>query len=514
MVQPGEPSGRPTRTLAFVRLLRRVPHGLAWRTRRLTRPVTRPLLRYLKRMRSRSSSARRRGGSDDRSIKNAYPRASARNVHEAIDFVRGVELGRMNSALIERIRNETITGRPLRVALLVNDRTKWNAASLVREMRSEGWEIRLHLCLTDAQDLSLDERRSSYATERAFFAAIDPDLMDLYDPEVDQVVPVEEIDADVVFFQQPWGMKAAPRRLAGRALGAYMHYGFMLTANHGMHYNIGTFHPYLWRYFTQTEAHRTLHLAHDPSAYDRLVVTGYPKLDVYLDADPTERIDHPIWEGPDRRAKRIIFAPHHSLGQDNLRMATFRWTHDVMLKHAQAHPGLQWVYKPHATLRHSVVRNDVMTKEQYAAYEQSWAQLPNATVYDSGDYFEIFRSSDVLITDSGSFLAEYLPTRNPIIWLVQAGSIGLNGVGESLARGFYDVHDLASLDATFRSVVLEGNDPLAHVRDAGAATLVPSGGSAARAVVEHLRRELCDASISDSDEVADASVTGAQCNQT
>jgi CDP-glycerol glycerophosphotransferase (TagB/SpsB family) len=278
-----------------------------------------------------------------------------------------------------------------------------------------------------------------------------------------------------------------------------------MMANHGMHYNIGSFHPYLWRYYTQTEAHRAMHLAHDPSAYDRLVVTGYPKLDVYLEDDPTERLDHPVW-GEGQGDTRIIFAPHHSLGQDNLNMGTFRWTHERMLEFARSHERLRWVYKPHATLRHSVVKNGIMTREQYAVYERAWADLPNATIYDSGDYFDIFRSSDVLITDSGSFLAEYLPTGNPIIWLVHPTTIGLNEVGQGLARGFYDVHDLDELDATFQQVVVDGNDPMAAERAAAAATLLPTGGSAARAVVGHLRSVLVD---DDDDRHGQGTVGGA-----
>jgi hypothetical protein len=424
-----------------------------------------------------------------KAIDKAYPRESSTNLYDAVDFLRTVELERANTRLVERIRAEVAGGRPLRVAFVVNDRSKWNGTSLVEGLRAEGWEPRIHLCLTDAKGLGPDDRRTSYLAERAFFAAHDDELVDLYDVDTDREVPIEEVDADVIFYQQPWGMKDWPRRMAGRALGAYLHYGFMIMANHGMHYNIGTFHPYLWRYFAQTEEHRLLHLAHDPAAYERIVVTGYPKLDVFLEPEgPARERAAETWAGPDPQAKRIIFAPHHSLGRDNLQMSTFRWTGQRLLDLARSEPGLQWVYKPHPTLKHSVVKNGVMTRSQYQEYERAWSALPNATVYDSGGYFDIFRSSDAMVTDCGSFLAEYLPTGKPLIWLVSEHSIGLNRIGERLEPGLYRADDLPSFDRAFDHVIRAGHDPLEEVRASKVPLLFPGGQQpSSAAVVEHLR---------------------------
>jgi hypothetical protein len=435
-----------------------------------------------------SAPAQKASASRKKAIDKAYPRESSRNLYDAVDYLRTVELGRANAELVDRIRGEMAGGRPLRIAFVVNDRSKWNGSSLVDELRAEGWEPRIHLCLTDAKGLTADEQRASYLEERAFFADIDRELVDLYDVDTGQEVPIEEVETDLVFYQQPWGMKDWPRRMAGRALGAYMHYGFMIMANHGMHYNIGTFHSYLWRYFAQTEEHRLLHLAHDPSAHDRIVVTGYPKLDEFLEPDaPARERAAATWAGPDPQAKRIVFAPHHSLGKDNLQMSTFRWSGRRLLDLARNEPGLQWVYKPHPTLKHSVVKNGVMTRAEYRDYERAWATLPNSTVYDSGGYFDIFRSSDAMITDCGSFLAEYLPTRKPLIWLVSEHSIGLNRIGQTLEPALYRADDLASFERVFDRVLRSGEDPLEQVRAARSSLLFPGEGSSSSAVVEHLR---------------------------
>ena len=291
-----------------------------------------------------------------------------------------------------------------------------------------------------------------------------------------------------MFLQQPWGMRDYPRRMIGRALSCYMHYGFMMMAHHEMHYNVGTFHSYLWKYFTQTEGHRLMHIQHDPSAYNKILVTGYPKLDVYLDEG--ELADCDIWKGSDssKEIKRIIYAPHHSLGKDQLRMSTFDWMHETMLELAVKTKGVQWLYKPHPNLKYSVEKNSVMSRSEYKKYEQSWANLPNGVVYDQGEYFNIFKTSDMLITDCGSFLAEYLPTKNPIIWLIAENTVGLNAVGEKMASSFYNVKNLQEFKEVFSELIEKGEDNLKDERLKAAEMLFPVKKKSSEVVVDYLKK--------------------------
>ena len=82
-----------------------------------------------------------------------------------------------------------------------------------------------------------------------------------------------------------------------------------------------------------------------------------------------------------------------------------------------------------------------MTKQQIDNYYAFWNDLPNASFCNESDYFDIFKSSDALITDCGSFLAEYLPTQNPIMLLVNKNSIGYNEIGCKLVESYYKAYD-------------------------------------------------------------------------
>ena len=422
---------------------------------------------------------------------HVYKRDSHQNLYDAVDFLRMLEVERLNEHLVERVRERLLDpAEQLRVGFLVSSASRWNADVLFDTLQRQN-QFAPRIVLSAPQYRTHPRRRAAmYLDERRFFAEIDPGMIELYDPEANEVLPVEDLDFDVLFYEMPWGMKDYPRRMIGRSLNAYMHYGFMMMANHEMHYNIASFHSYLWAYFTQTEAHRRMHLQHDPSARSKLVVTGYPKLDVYHHEPPTGA---DVWEaaGGERSGRRrVIYAPHHSLGRDNLGMSTFPWTHDVMLRAALEDEDVQWVYKPHPTLRFSVEKNGVMTAAEYEAYEARWDAAPNATVFDSGRYFDLFRTSDALITCCGSFLAEYLPTGRPIIWLVSDTTVGLNAVGRRLATGFYEVRSATELTEVFQRVVLEGDDPLASRRKELIEELFPGDRSASEQVVEYLRDQL------------------------
>ena len=423
-------------------------------------------------------------------INEMYVRNSKDNLYDAVDFLRSLEVEKSNRELVAKISDEITQGRELRVSFAVSDRSKWNCTSLLHRCVEQGWDVRICLFLDNIASLSLEEKRAAYLAERQFFGRFGVELEEFYDPATGRQSPIEDVRADVVFYQQPWGMMAFPRRMLGRALNVYMHYGFPLMDNLDMHYNIGSFHSYLWRYLAPTAEHRDLHLEHDPSAHSRSIVSGYPKLDVYVNEDADDAGSKPAaaqWRLQDGGTKRIIFAPHHALAPSSLRMSTFRWTHLPLLDLARNEPDVQWVYKPHPGLKRKVVKSGVMSLEEYQDYERSWASLPNAIVYDSGEYFDLFKESDILITDSGSFLAEYLPTGNPIIWLVQADAVKFNSVGRSLSRSFYQVRDLNQLDQVFADLVRLGNDPLHEIRREVAATLFPHDIPASKFIVEHLR---------------------------
>lgn len=395
--------------------------------------------------------------------------AAAKETFECINEIKQITY--------ENVKKRISESGIINVGFLVTERQKWNCQSL--------WNIFNSIPHVNCRIYLHAYSKEVLPDQLAFFKKIDPDLICLYDTKLKKNNSIREYNLDFIFCQQPWtGLANQLKNTVDTSLVLYMHYGFLVYANSRMQYQLEGFHPLIWRYFSQSELQKEIHLKYDPSMEGRQVVTGYPKLDVYL--DPIGECN--IWPEESVDKKRIIYAPHHSLKRSALRISTFSWNYNLMLELTRRYKAeTQWVYKPHGRLRFAVEHNDIMSSREYIEYLEKWEQQGNTTIYDEGNYFDLFRTSDVLITDCGSFLGEYFPTGKPIIWLVSdIAKVELNEVGEKLSKGFYKVRTKKELIDTFEQVVIKGNDPLKELREIIIKEIFPLNQKSAEAVADFL----------------------------
>lgn len=389
---------------------------------------------------------------------------------------------------MDHLEDALKTKRKIRVGFVVCTPAKWSAAALFDALTDDpAFEAGFHPTLSDAAlRLPADQRRAEAAKTSAFFADIGPLWNSLYDPATDRMHSPNILNADIIFIQQPWGMQDLPRQLAGQALPAYIHYGYAVIQNDRMQFGLPDFHPYLWRHIVPDALHQTaMANSATPQAREVLAV-GHPKLDAYL-TPPPDRASVPHWANPTETArKRILFAPHHTLDTNSLAMATFPWSGPAILALAQQHPEMDFLQKPHPNLPLEMARAGGQVEAEYHQFLSGWQAAPNCTSYDGGSYFDLFRTSDAMITDSGSFLAEYLPTGCPLIRLTRDGSAPLNSTGQTLSAGFYSAPDAVTLHDLFGQLMIANKDPLKNTRQAAAANLLP-GQPSAQTVLDHLR---------------------------
>lgn len=171
----------------------------------------------------------------------------------------------------------------------------------------------------------------------------------------------------------------------------------------------------MWRYFSECESNRQLALSFNKREFQNMRVVGYPIYDEYQQASG-EASD---WKNPSPKFKRIIWAPHHTIeGQTGLiQFSTFLLYYDVMLKLADKFKdSVQFVFKPHPLLRTNLYNHKDWGKARTDACYDKWANGEN-TAFVNGNYINLFKSSDGIIHDSGSFLIEYLYTQKPGLYL-------------------------------------------------------------------------------------------------
>ena len=185
------------------------------------------------------------------------------------------------------------------------------------------------------------------------------------------------------------------------------------------------------------------------------------KLDAYL--EPTNQ-SNIIWKSQNK--KRVIYAPHHSFYKDSmLGFGTFDWNYKFFFNFAKNHPEIEFIIKPHPELKRQIVKQGLMSISEMTQYFEMWENLPNAQVYEYGNYFDMFKTSDLLITDCNSFLYEYLPTKKPVIHLISESSVGHNSFGEKIISGYYNASNIDELNKQLELVLFKNEDPLLPVRE-------------------------------------------------
>ena len=131
-------------------------------------------------------------------------------------------------------------------------------------------------------------------------------------------------------------------------------------------------------------------------------------------------------------------------------------------------------------MRKAIVQHELMTISEMTQYFKNWENLPNAQIYEYGNYFDMFRTSDLLITDCNSFLYEYLPTKKPVIRLISENSVGHNSFGEKIIAGYYNASNIEELNTLLELILFKNKDPLLSVRERIIAEdlIQPEGGVA------------------------------------
>jgi CDP-glycerol glycerophosphotransferase (TagB/SpsB family) len=105
-------------------------------------------------------------------------------------------------------------------------------------------------------------------------------------------------------------------------------------------------------------------------------------------------------------------------------------------------------------------------KKKTDAYYNKWENLENGQL-ENGDYIDLFLTSDALIHDCGSFMAEYLITGKPSLFMVRDESIMeyWNTFGEKALAVHYQSRNKKQVIDFIENIVLNENDSMKEERN-------------------------------------------------
>ncbi len=394
-----------------------------------------------------------------------FPKASDRR--EFRKFCKGIDerkdrkiIYKNQERVVNILKNE-IKKRKLKVVFLNTENAKWQYQSLYKRF-AENPKFDVQVLVSVLRKFKgknfTDECRENLIQNYNFFKNRGMNVDFLFDIESKKFKDLRNFSPDIVFYEQPWGLpdKYSLLKTSKYSLGFYCSYG-SCTSN-GENEYISSMYRDIFTYFVDNEYTKNF-LIRKGYCKTHLAVAGQIKNDAYF---LPIREDNIIWK---TNKKRIIYAPHHSFDKNStLSFGTFNLNYKFFYEYAKAHQEYEFIFKPHPKLKSEIVRTSLMTKDEADRYFQAWEELENAQVCDRGDYFDMFRTSDLMITDSNSFLYEYLPSKKPLIQLVSLFSVGLNPFGQQIVSGYYKAENNEETEKLIYQLLEKNNDYKKDIR--------------------------------------------------
>lgn len=220
------------------------------------------------------------------------------------------------------------------------------------------------------------------------------------------------------------------------------------------------YHQVAWRVFCETKKTYDYIKSFQHAPNEKLVLSGYPKLDYLIRAEPEWPIVRTIGGG--RRPYRIIWAPHHTAQDEWLNFGVFHRIYKEFLEFARKRQDVDFVLKPHPELFSSVVNRKVLSQEEVNGFLADWISLPNCS-YEMSRYGGLFAASDLMVTDGISFIIEYPIFNKPLVFFDSGLRSPLNAIGQMGLACADSVFDFFDMCKTIESYI-EGK-PVAYKKE-------------------------------------------------
>lgn len=384
-----------------------------------------------------------------------------------------------------RIARKIQSGEKIRITFLAISAAEWPAGELYR-LLVEDDRIECCVVIVPLTDRDAESRKDTYSMTKDFFEQNGYMIREIYDMEKDVCLSWPDLGGipDILIHLTPW-FTSLPDvcRVTSfplRCIHCYIPYGFSVDESRDRKYSVDLvfnhdFVNMMWKVYVESGNSMDGYRNYGMLQGKNTVFSGYVKMDYfYRTHERSEEEIRSLWKIPEGKKvcemQRIIIAPHHSIvGYGGILFSTFPMNAHFLLYLAKKYQDkVSFIYKPHPNLRLRAVEAGVFESyEAYDAYLREWDSLPNAKVVQESSYLEIFDTSDGMIMDSISFIAEYLYVNRPLLFLKRNGQ-AFNQLGTELMQA-YDTawgEDYCEIERFLQEVIINGRDDKKAIREA------------------------------------------------
>lgn len=306
-----------------------------------------------------------------------------------------------------------------------------------------------------------------------------------------QGADVMSLKPDLMFYPQPYYTIMVPEHRYykyNKSLLAIYSYGFHYR--HVMDFYKEDYFSRAWKLFFENSASKDDFENYGSLKGRNVEIVGYHTADDFLG----EIQD--VWKKQKEKKKRIIWAPHFTITGDGLAQNSefLNIAYAMLLLKDKYSDKVQFAFKPHPRLQSELYRHPNWGKEKTDKYYSLWSGSDNCQL-ESGEYVDLFMTSDAMIHDSGSFAAEYMFTGKPVFYtsrdMKHLYSIA-NECGKLILDNHYNGNTIEEIENFIINVVLGYDDPLreSRIRLRNLYLMPPNGKSVAANTMKILNKEL------------------------
>lgn len=350
---------------------------------------------------------------------------------------------------VKRIRKK----ERIKVLFIISELSVWKTETLYLKMlKHPRFDPIIGLTMSVEAPLSKEELRQYLEQKEYNYVELTP------------YVGPNSVSPDIIFYQKPYIGSYLKNLLYDHCFDSlFCHVGYAFNSLN----TDWAIHPELyyacWQIFFENQVSIAERSPLMRNGGKNLVNTGLPMMDDLI-LPKSHYLDPWTQLGPH---KRIIFAPHHTIGDAHLKgigFSTFLDNAEFMLSLAIKYQDqVQWAFKPHPLLYNNLIR--VWGKAKTDAYYEQWSLMPGCQV-ETGKYEGLFAYSDAMIHDCASFTIEYLYTHKPVLYLTK-DSEHCASLTKFAAQAF-DLHYKAKTQSEIEHFVLDviaGKDQMKEARE-------------------------------------------------
>lgn len=342
---------------------------------------------------------------------------------------------------------------PVRILLVIQHISIWTSWRSVWKECNQNDQIEVHVVIVPfihpygSEKIIVELKQCLKAEGVPFF------LSDFY--------AIDSFKPHVVMLQNPYD-STRPDNYSSEKLSfkgyriAYIPYGLEMGGgeeNINWQFNLD-FHHNAWRIFARSKRHKAMYAKYSKVGDSNVVITGHPKFDFQAEQLASQLTFDDLRNKIAGR-KVVLWTPHFSVGLPAT-WSTYRIYGEAIINETQLRPDLFFIIRPHPLFFKAMIENELWAETDEAIFKDNCKSQNNLWLDESFDYIKIFSIVDVLMTDVGSFLLEFLPTGKPILYLHHPEGVGLNDDGE-LVNYLYKAESVSDI-TQFLNDVQTGED--------------------------------------------------------